>query len=285
MRPIPPSHRRAALTLLAPLLPLLVATPACDTVAERLGGSPEDRAEATDAVASLDLTAIEAALLTTFAEVTPLGSSPEGMAQAVSAAAPTLFSPASCVTAETLGASSTLTLRDCSGPRGLRSIRGIVNVVYTVEAASSVAITLTSTDLTTGRGNVLLNATGEYAMDSGKPRLSMITSGGGLATGSRPMTRAGTFVASWEGDCLLLDGQWTTTLELDLRATGVQGYKRCGAACPVSGTLAYATVDAATATTDPFQTSAMLILFRGRNTATFTSSRGTVGSLTLPCSP
>jgi hypothetical protein len=268
---------------LATLLLALLA-PACDTAAGNLGGSPQDRAEAANAIASLELTAIEAALLTTIAEATPLGVSANAMASTLATAAPTLFTPATCVNAEALGTTTTLTFQGCSGPRGLRNLRGLVNVAFTAEVSTSVAISLTATDLATGRGNAILNATGDYTVTNQKPRLTMITSGGGVATGSRPMTRAGTYTTTWEpDDCLLLDGQWTTTLDFDLRATGVQNYKRCGLACPTSGTLAYAAIDDVTTTVDPFATAAMVILFRGNRSAAFTSSRGTLGTLALDC--
>jgi hypothetical protein len=272
---------RLPLFSLCLLFPLVACS---DAVEDALGGGDEDRTQAAQAVDSTDLTHLEAALLMAAADETPLGGEADAMATAVAEAAETTFTPADCVSAEAVGPSVTLTFDGCSGPRGLSNLSGAANITYSVEASTSVAMSLTATNLEVNGATMTINANGGYSLEGSEHRLDLTTSGGGTAEGGTIIGRAGTYFVTWETECLTLDGQWTSTIDDDeLFETAVESYRRCGAACPESGRIGYVGVDAPDTAADPLAGNGIIVTFDGDNTASFVSPTPATGEITLDC--
>jgi hypothetical protein len=230
------------------------------------------------------LTQLEAALLSAAADSAPLDQEPSAMAQAVADAASTTFTPSDCVETEVVGASVTYTFENCSGPRGLAELSGAANLIFSVEGMDSVSVTLTATDLDVNDASMTLNANGAYSLREGTSELDLTTSGGGTTADGTLLGRVGSYIATWDADCVSIDGQWTTSINDAFWSTGVQGYTRCGSACPESGTIGYLGIDSADSPADPLDGSGIVITFDGDDTARFITPRGATGEVTLDCS-
>lgn len=253
----------------------------CDTINDAL--TPTDSEEARTAVESMALTRLEASLLMAIAEQTPLGETPEDMATAVEAALPMIFSPADCVRAEAAGATVTMTVDGCTGPRDL-SISGVVNVVYAVEAAESVAISVTAADLEIGGATMAINATGTYDLPpDGGHRVAVSTQGGGTGPGGVIVGRLGAYVVAWDGACFAIDGEWSSSLDDRVFVTTVRDYYVCEAYCPASGNIVYGATDDGVADGE-VSGSGLTIQYLGGENAAWVASDGSFGQQILQCS-
>ena len=252
----------------------------CDAINDAL--TPTDSEEAAAAVGSVALTRLEASLLMAIAEQTPLGSTPEEMATAVEAALPTVFSPADCVQAEAVGATVTMTLDACSGPRDL-SLSGVVNVVYGLEGDQSVTISVTAVDLAIGDATMAINATGTYEqIEGGEHRAAVTTEGVGTAPGGRIVGRLGAYVVTWQGECYAIDGEWTSSLDDEIFVTTVSGYYVCASYCPAGGSIIYGKTNGGVGSGDISGT-ALTISYIGDEAAPWVASDGSFGRQALQC--
>ncbi len=253
----------------------------CEAINDAL--TPSDSEEAAAAADSVALTRLEASLLMAIAEQTPLGSTPEEMATAVEAALPMVFSPADCVRGEAVEATVTMTLEGCTGPRDL-SISGVVNVVYAVEAAESVTISVTAADLEIDEATLAINATGTYEMpEAGSHRAAVSTQGGGTAPGGRIVGRLGAYVVEWQGECYGIDGEWTSSLDDEVFVTTVNDYYVCEAFCPAAGSIIYGKSDGGVGSGDISGT-ALTITYIGDEAAPWVATDGSFGRQALQCS-
>lgn len=252
----------------------------CDAVNDAL--TPSDSEEARAAVDSVALTRLEASLLMAIAEQTPLGSTTEEMAVAVEAALPMVFSPADCVRGEAAGATVTMTLEDCTGPRAL-AISGIVNVVYAVEAAESVTISVTAADVEIGGATMAINATGTYELlDDGRHRAAVTTEGVGTAPGGSIVGRLGAYVVEWLDACYAIDGEWTSSLGDEIFVTTVTDYYVCDDFCPAGGSIIYGRTDGGVQA-DQISGTALTITYIGDDGAPWVATDGSFGRQALQC--
>jgi len=252
----------------------------CDAVNDAL--TPSDSEEAGAAVESMALTRLEASLLMAIAEQTPLGSTAEEMAIAVEAALPMVFSPADCVRAEAVGATVTMTLEECTGPRQL-AIDGVVNVAYSVMAASSVAISVTAVDVEIGGATMAINATGSYELrDGGNHRAAVTTEGFGTAPGGTLVGRLGAYVVTWQEACYGIDGEWTSSLADEIFVTTINNYYVCEAYCPAGGTIIYGKSDGGVQA-DEISGTGLTITYIGDAGAPWVATDGSFGRQDLAC--
>lgn len=263
------------------LAALIVLGSGCDAVEEALAPAADEEASA--AVASTELTRLEASLLVAVAEVTPLGEMPEAMATAVGDALAMVFSPADCVEAQVVGATVTATLDDCTGPRAVGA-SGVMNVAFAAEAADSVAVTLTATGLEVEGATMTINATGALATDADEGRrVTVTTQGGGTAADGTLIGRTGGYTTTWDDDCLSIDGQWTSSLGTTVFQTIVSDFRRCGAACPAAGTILYGQTDAEGAVDGSIEGEAITVRFDGSDVAGYVSTEARAGRVALDC--
>lgn len=270
----------AALSLGGAVLFLLAG--GCDEIEEALDPAADEEANA--AVASTELTRLEASLLVALADVTPLDVMPEMMAQAVADALPMVFTPADCVEAQVVAATVTATLDGCSGPRAL-AVSGVMNVAFAAAAADSVALTLTATGLAVNGASMTINATGALGRDPDDAgRVTVTTQGGGTAADGTVIGRLGGYTTGWDASCITVDGQWTSSLGTTVFQTVVNDFRRCGAACPAAGTILYGQTEAEGVLADGgFDADAITVRFDGSSVATFVSSGARVGRVALQC--
>lgn len=255
-----------------------------DNLADRLS-DPEAEAEADDAVASTDLTTLEASLLMATSDAITFGDDPDAIAAAIADAAGATWTPSDCVMSESVGANVTWTLNDCAGPRGFVTVSGVANLVVTNASADGVSVNLTATDLEVNDAVMTINVTGAISEQDGQRALDMTTSGAGSLGQGTVVGRAGTWNATFDASCLTLGGQWTTTINTDtFWNTAVTNLTKCGASCPDSGTITYTGLDNPDAETD-LNARNVTITFDGDATAAWVSTRGAVGNLSLACTP
>ncbi len=255
-----------------------------DNLSDRFSDDQAE-AEADDAVASTDLTTLEASLLMAASDAVALDADADAIAAAIADAAGTTWSPSDCVMSESVGPNVTWTLNNCAGPRGFVTVSGVANLVVTGVAAGTVGVNLTATDLQVNGATMTINSTGDISEQDGMRRLDMTTSGAGTLSGGTIVGRAGTWNATFDASCLTLGGQWTTSINDDtFWNTAVTNLTKCGAACPQSGTITYTGVDNPNAEAD-INARNVTITFDGDATAAWVSTRGAIGNLPLACSP
>lgn len=263
------------------LAALIMLGGGCDAVEEALDPAADEEASA--AVASTELTRLEASLLVAVAEVTPLGEMPEAMATAVGDALASVFSPADCVEAQVVAATVTATLDGCTGPRAVGA-SGVMNVAFAAEAADSVAVTLTATGLEVEGATMTINATGALSRDPDDARrVTVTTQGGGTAEDGTVIGRTGGYTTTWVDDCLTIDGQWTSSLGTTVFQTIVSDFRRCGAACPAAGTILYGQTEAGAAAGGDIDGEAITVRFDGSAVASYVSSEARAGRVALEC--
>lgn len=251
----------------------------CDEVAEQLAGDDGERA--TSAVASLDLTILEASLFAALVEDLPATGTAQDLATRIAANVEARFSPAACRLSAVADRTVTLTLDGCGGPRGLTGVRGIAVAALFGDAVDGPTVNLTATGIQVGTSTMTLNANGAYAIEQGRQTLSLQTTGGGTDAAGTFIGRVGTYVATFDDACLEVNGQWVTSVGEVGWGTGARAVRWCPPRCPESGQMAFGGVDTAE-TNDLFETGVVLT-FTGLPTVPYLSTNGTPGVVTLDC--
>jgi len=203
-------------------------------LADLVGSDPE---QAQAAIETGEFTSLEAALLAAIVDGADLDSSEVEIAESRASMAIDTFSPSTCVTAFADSGVVTYQFDGCSGPFGLSQLEGTAVATFPVPGMDSVAINLTGTGLEVAGIPFTMNTTADYSEDDGARDLAVQTSGGGVASSGEILTRAGSYLAEWtEGDsCFVVDGTWTTTIDLVNYTTVAIAYSRCGSRCPADG--------------------------------------------------
>ena len=182
------------------------------------------------------------------------------------------YTPSDCIEVDRLGVSVTATLDRCTGPYGLRTLSGELQIDVTSIVDNVVGLSATATGFTSGGAEFDFSAAATYTADAGDSTLQVASEATGEGARGNAFTRTGDYTAIWSEDCVTLDGTWDFTVDDATRETTID-IERCAEACP-SGTIDIAMLAGGT----------LRLVFDGTSTATWSvGSRN--GSLDLVCNP
>ncbi len=240
------------------------------------GGGGESAA-AEDADDSVNVTSNESALTAEMVDEVdqPDAATADQLAASAVTKVPAHFTPSSCVTAMQQGPKVTYTLTNCTGRYGLVSVTGVVTAVYSRAAGGGVDVVLTSTGLKANQATLDVNAT-VRATEAGSVRTAKVDS---TTKGTGPrgttLTHDGDYTVVYDRttECLTVNGTWSTGVGTKSSTTTVTNFARCKGACPTSGTIVHDTV----------RGSIVTVTYSGAATASWATSAGRSGTLSLMC--
>lgn len=267
---------RLPLALLA-LVPVFACGELSEAVRDTIGA--EGREDAQQAAASTQAGTLEAALLATLTATIPLDVPETDMAIAARTAGLAAFGPADCAQIVQTGAAITMTFTDCNGPYGISGVSGVANLTFAVEALNSVAVVFTATGLSLNGLTLTVNLSGEVAERDSARTWQLVSSSAANAGNGEVLARAGSFTMTRADDCVVIDGGWTTSIGTRNWATALSGLSRCGDVCPDAGTVVVTGGDADV----EGSASAVTVTFNGTNDASWASSAGGLGQISLVC--
>lgn len=267
-----------------PLIALALAAPlvGCDSVSEAL--APSRDGEANAAIASTELTRLEASLLIAIAQITPTGVDDEARQMAVEAALPMVFSPADCVTSDIAGGTITANLDGCTGPRAI-TLTGVINIAFDDGRDGATELRVTAGNVQFEGTAVTINTTTEVPPGLGDTgELEVTTTGAGSGDGGALSGRRGSYTLGFDPSCLTLDGQWTSSVDTQVYQTIVTDFRRCGELCPAEGRIVYGETDAEQAAGGgQIDVDALTVSFDGSDIATYISTELAAGRVQLDC--
>jgi hypothetical protein len=180
---------------------------------------------------------------------------------------------AGCAQVTQSGATITVVYNDCTGPRGLVHVTGTLVLAVSVSATGVISVHGTSDDMQVNRATLVIDANATYAVSGTSHTLTVATNGSGTGPRGNTIEHQGNYTISWDtaSQCGSIDGMWSTDLG-DLSRSNDVNIDRCAGGCP-TGTLTHTFLRGASIT----------VTFDGSATATWTSSTGGHGSVTLAC--
>lgn len=240
-----------------------------DDVTADSAASAIDSSESTEAEGNVVMAAVDGADVVGLAAATP-----EQVATRIAANVVARWSPTSCATVARAGAQVTITYRDCTGPRGLAHVSGVL--VLTVTSATTSAITVhgTSADLKVNRASLTVDATATYTVTGTSHTLAVTTTSTGTGPRGNAVDHEGDYTIAWDTAtmCHTIDGHWQTELGARERSNDV-ALQRCAGGCP-TGTVTHHYLAGASLT----------VTFDGTATARWATSGGATGTTALGCS-
>lgn len=192
--------------------------------------------------------------------------------------AQTRWNPSGCATATASGSDVTVTLNDCTGPRGLVHVTGELDLAITVSLDGTIGVHATASALEVNRAVLDIDADATYAVSGTTHTLQVQTQGTGTGPRGNDVDHTGQYTITWDtaSECRSIAGSWSTSF------TGPNGgsatrsndanLMRCAAGCP-TGTLTHHFLGGASLT----------VTFDGTAVAQWTASTGASGSVTLSC--
>ncbi len=239
-------NRLVALSALA--LTAAFGTAACDEVLDAaLDTVATENEEAQNAVDSMQQGSLEAALLAAIMDPVVISADIPTMIAEAEGALATTFTPADCTTSEVIGDTVNVVFQDCDGPFGLDGITGGANLSLNNATDTETQLNLGGAGLTVNGATIGLGVTGSATTNGdGLRTYDLITAGTGVTrdTPPKPVGRAGNFTVVVEGECLVMQGAWTFTIQTDVRAATFNNFKRCATTCPDSGSMIWAGAEA-----------------------------------------
>jgi hypothetical protein len=184
------------------------------------------------------------------------------------------FSPASCVTATSLGPVANVVLNQCDGPLGTQDISGTFQATFG-QSSNGITLDVTATDVNIG------GRTAQWTVDGAATRtptgwnLSVNSSGTLQTLNGNTVNRTANAMISWVSGsgCVSVDGQSELAVSNGASySTALSGYQRCTGSCPSAGTL---TVNG------PSQQ--ITVSFDGSSSPDTSSTTGVEGELDLAC--
>jgi len=150
----------------------------------------------------------------------------------------TRYTPADCIQVDRLGASITATLDHCTGPFGLRTLTGDLQIEITSIVGNVIGASATATGLTSGGASFDFSAAASYTTAGADSSLAVSSEATGEGARGQAFTRTGDYAATWSETCNTLAGTWTLTTGENQRTTEIN-LERCDDACP-TGTVSIA---------------------------------------------
>jgi hypothetical protein len=142
--------------------------------------------------------------------------------------------PATCLHATVADATVTYSFSDCTGPRGLVHLNGVMEVTYTVETAG-IDIHATAANFAVNNSTISFDNHAVYTVANGEKALTVEVNGSATGPLGNHFTRVGSYTVSWTPTCVTLDGMWTVTTALVQRTTTVDNLTVCRGSCPAAG--------------------------------------------------
>ncbi len=236
-----------------------------DTAASAIDSSDATQSEGNMMMASVDGADMTSVTALTAADVTAR----------IAANAMTRWTPASCLTATTSGATVKLVYDDCTGPRGLVHVTGELDLAISVSLQGVISVQGSSSDLQVNGATLVVDASGTYAVSGTSHTLTVSTMGSGTGALGNTVDHDGNYTITWDTStqCGSIDGTWSTEIGTAERSN-VVNVSRCATGCP-SGSI-----------THHFLLGASIsVTFDGTATASWTASTGASGTVKLLCSP
>jgi len=180
---------------------------------------------------------------------------------------------AGCAQVTQSGATITVVYNDCTGPRGLVHVTGTLVLAVSVSSTGVISVHGTSDDMQVNRATLVIDANATYAVAGTSHTLTVATNGSGTGPRGNAIEHQGNYTITWDtaSQCGGIDGMWSTDLG-DLSRSTDASVERCAGGCP-TGTVTHTFLRGASLT----------ITFDGSATATWTSSTGSHGTVTLAC--
>jgi len=272
---------RSFVVLALCLAPLLACEETLDAAVDAVSA---DNPEAERAVDAMHQGSLETALLAAIMDPVALGPNIEAMWVEAEAALDDTFSPPGCVGTTFVGESLIFGFNNCAGPYGLSAITGVAKLTFLDSTAGVVGVRFSAAGLQVNGATIGIGLEGSATV--GSTRTYTLTTGGAGATREgTPVTRAGNFTANVEGECLVMQGVWTLTIQTAAKVASFRDFKRCSNACPDSGSLVWA---GAELTADDIAGGAeglALTFVDGRDSVTWVDGDAKAGITQLECAP
>ncbi|HEY1553341.1 MAG TPA: hypothetical protein VGF94_00835 [Kofleriaceae bacterium] len=180
-------------------------------------------------------------------------------------------------TSTVTGATITVTLDDCTGPRGLVHVTGEIDLAVSVDATGVITVHGTATDLQVNAATLSFDSTGVYGVMGTTHTLAVQTQGQGTGPRGTEIDHDGNYTLSWDtaSQCGSIDGQWSTEFSTGVASatrSNDANISRCTGGCP-TGSLVH----------DFLGGKSLTITFDGSNVAAWMLSTGASGTVNLLC--
>lgn len=243
-------------------------------------GLSEEASNADDADESASVTSSESALTTEMSdEVTqPVSMSASDVATAASKRVGTHLKPAGCLTTTVTGATVVYTMKDCTGPYGLVHVTGTVTAVYSRGNAGEIQVAITGSGIQANKAVLDLDATVKASQANGVRTADVVCNSAGTGPRGNSVSRKGEYTATYDSnsECITVNGTWTTTAGVRSASTQVANYKRCKGICPAAGgSIVHSSL----------RSNIVTVSYDGSATASWATSGGKSGTVSLVCSP
>lgn len=242
--------------------------------------SNDDTSTAYAAALSIDSAVEESGLIAAIASKLTANDN-TGMAAAADAAGITsLFLPARCATTQTTLNVVTYTFAKCTGPYGLLNLDGTLAATLQPMGAGQVQVALAANGFKISTVSVNVMATA--LVTTGVTQNSAAVTSTSSATNARGETAAhsGSYTAGWDGNCLTLNGGFTTSLGTSNGTaswtTQIANFRECSGMCPDSGGSVTVTSQSGASVTVHYTNG-------GTAEVTTTTAGGTQGMILLSC--
>ena len=122
------------------------------------------------------------------------------------------FTPAGCATATASGATVTLTLNDCTGPRGLLHVSGELDLTASVALDGTISVHAAATALMVNRATIDIDSDATYAVSGTTHTLTVQTMGSGTGPRGNDIDHTGQYTITWDAgsQCGSIAGHWAT---------------------------------------------------------------------------
>jgi hypothetical protein len=167
-------------------------------------------------------------------------ATPEDLATQTATAAPTYYSPATCVNATSAGATATIALTNCAtGPLGLRNISGTLTATFSV-GADGISVATSATNLVIDGKTATFNGSATSTSTATGRSLTATSNGQFTSSLGKQFTRMSQVRVDWVpgSGCATLNGNGTITGNGQSFASTLTNLQKCKDACPTAGTLA-----------------------------------------------
>jgi len=171
----------------------------------------------------------------------------------------------------------TVTLNDCTGPRGLLHVTGTIDLVVTVDPSGVITVQGTATDLQVNSATLSFDSTATYGVIGTSHTLTVQSQGTGTGPRGTEIDHNGDYTISWDtaSQCGSINGQWSTdfsTTTASASRSNMVDISACVGGCP-TGSLVHKFLG----------NQSLTITFDGSNVATWSLSTGKSGTVNLAC--
>jgi len=234
--------------------------------------SAVDSSDSVEAEGNVMMASVDGADMTALTALTG-----DQVAAKIAVNAQTRWNPSGCATATASGSNVTITLNDCTGPRGLVHVTGELDLAVSVSLSGAISVHATATALMVNRATIDVDANGTYAVNGTTHSLAVQTTGSGTGPLGNDVEHNGDYTITWDtaSECRSIAGSWSTSITASsgtaTRSNDVN-LMRCGTGCP-TGTITHHFLGGAS----------LMITFDGTAVAQWSTSTGKSGTVNLSC--